>query len=144
MFRIPFTYYLFYFSNLYQGLIFCSPRARSCTVRIEQSPSIASRLSKARRLRIFSSISMLVCHPTRISCLSISLKVVIRKQGIFKSLPPSFLINGHLITVPNYISTMASSLSITSANNISLEEFKRVLNQYPALIKRVSDEKGGK
>jgi hypothetical protein len=39
---------------------------------------------------------------------------------------------------------MASSLSITSAININLEEFKRVLNQYPALIKRVSDEKGGK
>ncbi|QGI59176.1 hypothetical protein CEK27_001301 [Fusarium fujikuroi] len=39
---------------------------------------------------------------------------------------------------------MASSLSITSAININLEEFKRVLNQYPALIKRVSDEKGAK
>ncbi|KAF5646939.1 hypothetical protein F25303_5268 [Fusarium sp. NRRL 25303] len=39
---------------------------------------------------------------------------------------------------------MASSLSITSVNNISLEEFKRVLNQYPALIERVSDEKGAK
>ncbi|KAI1031495.1 hypothetical protein LB504_000577 [Fusarium proliferatum] len=38
---------------------------------------------------------------------------------------------------------MASSLSITSVNNISLEEFKRVLNRYPALIERVSDEKGG-
>lgn len=87
---------------------------------------------------------MLVSSLTRLSCLSLSLKVVIGKQGILKSLPPSFLIKGHLITVPNYISTMASSLSITSAININLEEFKRVLNQYPALIKRVSDEKGGK
>jgi hypothetical protein len=39
---------------------------------------------------------------------------------------------------------MASALSITSANKINLEEFKRVLNQYPPLIKKVSDEKGGK
>lgn len=87
---------------------------------------------------------MLVSRNTRLSCLSLSLKVAIGKHSTFRSLAPSFLIKGHLITVSNYISTMASALSITSANKISLEEFKRVLNQYPPLIKKVSDEKGGK
>jgi hypothetical protein len=38
---------------------------------------------------------------------------------------------------------MTSSPSIISADKISLEEFERLLEQYPSLIKRVSDEKGG-
>lgn len=96
------------------------------------------------RLSMFSSTSMLVSRNTRLSYLSLSLKAAISKQGFFKSLALSSLIRGHLFTVSNYISTMASALSITSANKISLEEFKRVLKQYPALIKRVSDGKGGK
>ncbi|RGP70328.1 hypothetical protein FLONG3_7506 [Fusarium longipes] len=39
---------------------------------------------------------------------------------------------------------MASSSSIVSADNISLEEFNQHLARYPAVIQRISDEKGVK
>jgi hypothetical protein len=86
---------------------------------------------------------MLVSRNTRLSYFSLSLKVAINKHSTFTSFTPSFLKKGHLVTVSNHISTMASASNITSADKISLGEFKRVLDQYPPLIKRISDEKGG-
>ncbi|RGP68450.1 hypothetical protein FSPOR_5329 [Fusarium sporotrichioides] len=37
---------------------------------------------------------------------------------------------------------MASSSSIVSADKVNLEEFNRLLNRYPSVLQRISDEKG--
>ncbi|KAM0250567.1 hypothetical protein ACHAP5_002097 [Fusarium lateritium] len=39
---------------------------------------------------------------------------------------------------------MTSSSNIVSSDKVGLEEFERLLEQYPSLIKRLSDEKGAK
>jgi hypothetical protein len=51
--------------------------------------------------------------------------------------------NRRFATILGQVNIMTSSPSIISADKVSLEEFEILLKQYPSLIKRVSDEKGG-
>lgn len=51
--------------------------------------------------------------------------------------------NRHCATILGQVKIMTTSPSIISADKVSLEEFERLLKQYPYLVKRVSDEKSG-